>query len=97
MIPLSERLQEKIKPCPFCGQKPVAEACDRLVVIGCKECGYTRGFPGIVQSDHETPVTASYDKNTGEPIEWYDMDAENKAVERWNTRYKDEAHNETQL
>ena len=33
MIPLSERLQEKIKPCPFCGQKPVAEACDRLVVI----------------------------------------------------------------
>lgn len=86
MINLLEYPYGELKPCPFCGEPAYAEACDRLIIIGCRKCDYHRGFHGIVQSDHVTDVVASYSKQTGEPLEWYDKDAHEKAFAKWNTR-----------
>ena len=74
--------------CPFCGGEPYIDSCDRIINIGCEPCGYKRYFHGLVQSDIETGVVASISSNTGEPLEWYDRDAYQKAVDGWNRRYK---------
>lgn len=80
---------DELKPCPFCGGKPYIDSCDRLINIGCKPCGYTRYFYGLVQSDHKTDVVVSYNQNTNEPLEWYDPNAYKHACEEWNRRADD--------
>lgn len=80
---------DKLKPCPFCGGEPYIDSCDRLIRICCEPCGYDRAFHGLVQSEIETPVVASYKKGTKEPLEWYDKDAYEKAVDAWNRRAND--------
>jgi len=72
--------------CPFCGEKPYIESCDRLIVIGCSSCDYYMHSNGFVQSLFETKVVASKEKVTGRPIEWYDKDAFEKAESKWNRR-----------
>lgn len=79
----------KLKPCPFCGRQPIMEECDRLITIGCKPCGYTRHFNGLVQAEIDTGVPVHYLDGTISNCEWYDKDAEEKAVKKWNTRYKE--------
>lgn len=81
-----EFYEEQLKPCPFCGGPAYYKACDRLIKIGCEKCDYYRWWNGIVQSDHVTDVVASYSKQTGLPLEWYDKDADIRAVEAWNRR-----------
>ena len=76
----------KILPCPFCGEMPYVSSCDRLINIGCEECGYHRSFHGLVQSVIETPVVITRSIDTGEPIEWYDKDAYVRALYAWNER-----------
>lgn len=61
----------KLKPCPFCGSKAYEESCDRLVVIGCEECGYS-------MSVYKGGLTSKTD--------WYDKYAHKKAYEKWNRR-----------
>ena len=78
--------ESKLLPCPFCGGEPYIDSCDRLIRIGCEPCGYFRGFHGLCQSEFVTPVVSATDKNTGEPIEWYDKDAYQRAAEAWNRR-----------
>lgn len=73
-------------PCPFCGVEPYIDSCDRIINIGCEQCGYHRYFPGLVQSDHVTNVVASKYKQTGEPFEWYEKDAYALAIDAWNRR-----------
>lgn len=75
-----------LKPCPFCGSIPYEDSCDRLINIGCEPCNYHLYFHGLVQSQFKTDVVASYSKETGEPLEWYDKDAHKKAEEHWNRR-----------
>ena len=72
--------------CPFCGEKPYIESCDRLINIGCSSCDYYMHFHGFVQSLFETKVVVSKNKSTGKPIEWYDQYAFEKAVSKWNKR-----------
>ena len=74
-----------LKPCPFCGKEPYVESCDRLIDIGCEECGYHLNFHGLVQSEVETPVVVSR-WHGGLPAEWYDKDAYKKAAAAWNRR-----------
>lgn len=76
----------ELKPCPFCGEMPYIESCDRIIVIGCEPCHYHMQFHGLVQSDFETKVIVSKYKDTGEAYEWYDKDAYETAVGRWNMR-----------
>lgn len=79
---------KRLLPCPFCGGAAYIDSCDRIIDIGCEPCGYRRAFHGIVQSEVETAVVASYDRRTKEPLEWYDMDAYGKAADAWNSRAK---------
>lgn len=76
----------ELLPCPFCGKHPHLFSCDRLISIGCDDCGYTRGFHGLVQTEVNTGIVASYNQNTNEPVEWYDKDAYANAIEKWNAR-----------
>lgn len=77
----------RLKPCPFCGAEPYMDSYDRAISLGCFGCGYRRTFHGLVQTDFETPVVASYKKGTEEPLEWYDKDAYERAAEAWNRRH----------
>lgn len=77
---------EQLKPCPFCGGKPFVDSCDRLIEIGCKSCGYYRVFHGIIQSEFQTGVAIPYSDGTISGDEWYDKDANEKAIEAWNNR-----------
>lgn len=76
----------QLKPCPFCGDEPYMDSCDRLISIGCERCGYRRSFHGLVQNEFVTPVEAGYSRETGKAIEWYDKDAYDKAADQWNMR-----------
>lgn len=81
-----------LKPCPFCGGEACEESCDRIIQIGCKECNYHMTFHGVVQTEINTGVVASYLKrNDGvkTPYEYYDAKAYEKAHEKWNRRYKE--------
>ena len=78
-----------ILPCPFCGGDPYIDSCDRFIKIGCEPCGYYRYFPGLVQSDHTTNVVVGTSKQTGKPIEWYEKDAYELAIDAWNRRADD--------
>lgn len=77
-------LKGELKPCPFCGEMPYIESCDRLIAIGCEPCNYHMAFHGLVQSELETEVSTS-------PYgEWYDKDAYKRAGEKWNRRKHEE-------
>ena len=78
--------EKKLLPCPFCGGEPYIDSCDRIINIGCEPCKYHRYFHGLVQSDEVTAVVASRGSKTGEPLEWYDKDAYQKAIDGWNRR-----------
>lgn len=68
----------ELKPCPFCGGKADWSACDRLITIGCKQCGYERGFKGLLTTlEHKVKVNDS---------EYYNPNAHEEAIEAWNRR-----------
>lgn len=85
--------------CPFCGSVPSVNAYDRLIVIGCDECKYTRGFPGLLQKTASAVPIDQYMNAAGEVEkvapdkvhEWYHADAHKKAEEAWNKRYSESA------
>ncbi len=79
----------ELKPCPFCGGEPYIDACDRLISIGCKPCGYRRSFHGLVQSEIDTGVPIVYKGGKVSDSEWYDQFAHEKAIESWNRRTND--------
>lgn len=81
-----EYYEKLLMPCPFCGSPAYYDACDRLIRIGCEKCDYHRHWNGIIQWEKDTGVIASYKKGTKEPLEWYDKDADMRAVEEWNRR-----------
>ena len=78
--------EHQLLPCPFCGGEVSMDSCDRIISFICEPCGYRRSFHGLVQSEFETPVVASYIKGTKTPLEWYDKDAYERAAEAWNKR-----------
>ena len=80
----------KLKPCPFCGEMPEVFSCDRLISISCKQCGYIRGFHGLVQSEINTGIPIIYEGGKTSTTEWYDKDAYKKAIEKWNRRESDD-------
>lgn len=80
---------DNLKKCPFCGGQPFYESCDRLIRIGCDNCKFYMPFHGIVQSEILTDVIVSVNE-IGEACEWYDKDAHDKAVLKWNTRSEEE-------
>lgn len=84
--PEHQYLCGELKPCPFCGEMPYIESCDRIIDIGCEPCHYHMAFHGLVQSEFETPVVVSKYRDTGKAFEWYDKDAYETAVGRWNMR-----------
>lgn len=70
-----------LKPCPWCGAQPTYTAYDRLIVIGCEPCGYSRAWKGILQTTpNEHPVNER---------EFYHQHANQHATEGWNTRVVD--------
>ena len=77
-----------LKPCPFCGGEPYIDACDRLITIGRKPCGFRRSFHGLVQSEVNTGIPIVYKGGKVSDCEWYDRFAHEKAVEAWNRRAK---------
>jgi len=80
---------KKLLPCPFCGNEPIVDSCDRLISIGCEKCKYRLPFHGLVQSEIVTDVVVSWKPNTKEPAEWYDKDAYQRALYGWNRRSND--------
>ena len=80
----------ELKPCPFCGGEPFTQYYDRLIVIGCKPCGYRRSFHGLVQSEINTGVPVVYKGGKVSDHEWYDQFAHEKAHEAWNRRASNE-------
>lgn len=79
-------MTDKLKNCPFCGGEAYMNSYDRLIQIGCETCGYNRGFHGIIQSQIDTGVPIRYEGGKISTYEWYDKDAEEKAIAAWNNR-----------
>ena len=79
-------MEEKLKPCPFCGGKANVEECDYVIQISCPKCKFTRSFRGLVQSEVNTGVPVRYTGGIISSTEWYDCDAERNAINRWNER-----------
>ena len=69
----------ELRPCPFCGGEAYYDACDRLIQIGCKPCGYSSHWRGLLTTK-ETAVKAP---NSGE---YYNRFASEQAITAWNTR-----------
>lgn len=90
--------EDRLLPCPFCGNKPVYDACDRHISIRCDHCMYSRGFLGLIQKrkGEESPGILKYRNDDGsirdvDPenvTEWYHRNANEDAVAEWNTRYQ---------
>lgn len=78
-----------LKPCPFCGGDAYEDACDRLITIGCKPCGYHMSFHGLVQSEFDTGVPVVYNGGKISDCEWFDSKAHERAAEAWNRRAND--------
>lgn len=79
--------QFEVKPCPFCGEAPFMHAYDRLIVIGCKPCGYQRTFEGLL-STRLSGVLVSPPES--EVKEYYHPDAHENALKIWNRRAGEE-------
>ena len=77
---------DRLKPCPFCGEEAYIWSCDRLINIGCKKCDYHRAFHGLIQSEINTGIPIHYKGGKISTTEWYDKDANEKAIEAWNKR-----------
>lgn len=73
----------ELKPCPFCGGAPVVYRYDRLILIGCDKCGYSRGFKGLIQTVPSEVLASHPDSSIKE---YYHVDADEKAIEVWNRR-----------
>ena len=74
-----------LKPCPFCGEIPNWESCDRLIHISCDNCNYTRSFVGLI-NNVPSDVPVRYEGGVISTTEFYHADAHEKAIEAWNTR-----------
>ena len=74
-----------LKPCPFCGKIPTWESCDRLIQISCNNCNYTRSFDGLI-SFVPSDVPVRYKGGVISTTEFYHADAQEIAIEAWNTR-----------
>jgi hypothetical protein len=94
MADLNQGASIEAAPCPFCGGKASRDAYDRGIDIGCKACGYTRHFPGLLQSVPNDKPIAQYRNGLGgiteippsEATEFYHADANERAIEAWNRR-----------
>lgn len=76
-------MSNELKPCPFCGGEADYWSCDRLIKIGCKPCGFSLGFDGIVQSaENDVPVKSK----EGNVVGYYHQNADKVAKQKWNTR-----------
>ena len=73
----------ELKPCPFCGKPPFENYYDRLIVSGCKSCGYQRAFDGLLSTKPSKVVASPVGAET---VEYYHADAHEKAIEAWNRR-----------
>jgi hypothetical protein len=93
-------MSDELKPCPFCGGAASKDAYDRGIDIGCGVCGYTRHFPGLLQSVPNDKPIAQYRNGTGgiteippsEATEFYHADANERAIEAWNKRAPPSSH-----
>lgn len=73
--------EEQLKPCPFCGKKPLYFSSDFILKIECPTCDYVRNFPALL-GQKKTDVlvgTAGCDL-------YYNATAEDDAVNAWNQR-----------
>lgn len=76
----------ELKRCPFCGKPPFANYYDRLIVIGCEQCGYRRGFDGLLSTK---PSNVRVSPEGARIVEYYHADAHEEAIEAWNGRAED--------
>ena len=78
--------------CPFCGNKPEFEEYPTLILIGCKECGYNRGFKGCLSGAETKPIRKGIFKSKTGMCEFvnpsFDYKHQNKenAIIAWNQR-----------
>ena len=83
---------KELKPCPFCGTNANKRSYDRLISIGCKKCGYSIGYKGLLQTepDYKNKQGGINPVNPDNEIkEYYHMHANSAAVKAWNTRQPD--------
>lgn len=52
---------DRTKEVPFLWGEAYEESVDRLIVIGCRPCGYYRSFHGLVQTEIDTGVPIVYE------------------------------------
>lgn len=86
----TEEIISMLKPCPFCGRKPTYDACDILITISCKKCGYSRSFNGLL-SHKKSPVEVPVRQEDGTIKEhdtglYYHRTAHELALIGWNKR-----------
>jgi hypothetical protein len=87
-------MTEQLLPCPFCGGASTTDAYDRGINIGCGSCGYSRHFPGLLQTVPNDKPIAQYRNGAGgiteipasEATEFYHADAHERAADAWNRR-----------
>ena len=75
----------ELKPCPFCGGEAYIWVCDRLINIGCKKCDYHLSFNSYLTPE-KTDVSVKYSDGTISTFEWFNGNAKNEAIEKWNRR-----------
>lgn len=82
---------EKLKKCPFCGEKPSITPGGSnpfWVVIRCKNCEVKRKFEYYYSVNEEEKEDGYYNKVKKEYWNKYREPLKEKAILWWNTRYE---------
>ncbi len=88
---MSSYYEKFLKPCPVCDGSITDDSYDRGIRFGCKSCGYTKSYPGLIQSKVSSVPMPMVDGD-GMPIdpkdvkhqEYYHQNANDFAVAEFN-------------
>lgn len=86
---MSQYYEQFLKPCPVCDGKITDKSYDRGIIFKCFPCGYSKEYPGLLQTK-VSPVPIPYVDKEGNKIDPKDV----KCQEYYHSRATEDAISE---